>query len=290
MKKNKLSLQTLKGYEAYLLDAERSRATIKKYMRDIHAFYAFLPEEKIITKEVVIAYKRSLLDVYAPASSNSMLVAVNGLLAYMGLRECRVKLQRIQKRIFHDDEKDLTKEEYKRLLHSASVSNNMQLFMLMQTICTTGIRVSEHKIITVEALQCGCARVDNKGKLREIIFPKKLKRALLKYCKEQQISSGPVFITKHGKPLDRSNIWTMMKKLSKLAGVEETKVFPHNLRHLFAYTFYSLEKDLVRLADILGHSSIETTRIYTKTCLKRYQRILDRMGLFSIQQGDLKTA
>lgn len=217
-----------------------------------------------------------------------MLVAVNGLLAYMGLNDCKVKLQKIQKRIFHD-ENNLSKQEYQRLLAAAESKSNEQLLMLMQTICATGIRVSEHKYVTVEALKQGSAVVKNKGKIREIIFPKKLRRSLLKYCKEHHIESGAVFITKHGNPLDRSNIWTMMKSLCDEAGVDKAKVFPHNLRHLFAYTFYGLEKDLVRLADILGHSSIETTRIYTKTGMKKCQSIMDRMDLLSKNSTQLAT-
>lgn len=281
MKKKKMCLGTIKKYENYLSGEERSNATIEKYMRDIRSFYEYLPENKIITKETVIAYKRSLENIYKPSSINSMLTAINGLLTFMGLMECKVKLHKIQKKIFHDDTNILTKEEYQRLLDAAADSGNEQLFMLMQTICATGIRVSEHMYVTVEALKKGCATVNNKGKIREIIFPKKLRRALLQYCKERHIKSGSVFISKHGNPLDRSNIWSMMKCLCKKAGVDKEKVFPHNLRHLFAYTFYVIEKDLVRLADILGHSSIETTRIYTKTCLETCQNILDRMGLFS---------
>ena len=287
MKKVKLTMGLINKFKNYLLGEERSKATIEKYMRDINGFYEYLPEDKVITKEIVIAYKQSLGETYKPASINSMLVAVNGMLAYMGLNDCKVKLQRIQRRIFNDDQNNLSKEEYRRLLSAAASKSNEKLVMLMQTICATGIRVSEHKFVTVEALKHGSTSVYNKGKIREIIFPKKLRRTLLKYCKEHEIDSGSVFITKHGNPLDRSNIWTMMKSLCEEAGVDKAKVFPHNLRHLFAYTFYSLEKDLVRLADILGHSSIETTRIYTKSGLKKCQSIMDRMDLFSIGQSDL---
>ncbi|MFQ6860865.1 MAG: tyrosine-type recombinase/integrase [Beduini sp.] len=288
MKKTILNLKTVGNFKKYLYEEERSEATISKYMRDITGFYEFLPEDKIVTKEAVIAYKQSLADTYKPTSINSMLVAVNGLLAYMGLNDCKVKLQKIQKRIFHD-ENNLSKQEYQRLLAAAESKSNEQLLMLMQTICATGIRVSEHKYVTVEALKQGSAVVKNKGKIREIIFPKKLRRSLLKYCKEHHIESGAVFITKHGNPLDRSNIWTMMKSLCDEAGVDKAKVFPHNLRHLFAYTFYGLEKDLVRLADILGHSSIETTRIYTKTGMKKCQSIMDRMDLLSKNSTQLAT-
>ena len=286
MKKERLSVGIIKKYKSYLTGEERSKATIEKYMRDIHHFYDYLPEDKQITKEAVVSYKRLLNESYKATSANSMLVAVNGLLAFMGLGDCKVKLQKIQKRIFHD-ENNLSKGEYKRLLAVAETKSNEQLFMLMQTICATGIRVSEHKYVTVEALEHGSTSVRNKGKIREIIFPKKLRRSLLNYCKENDIKSGSIFITKNGNPLDRSNIWTMMKSLCDEAGVDKAKVFPHNLRHLFAYTFYGMEKDLVRLADILGHSSIETTRIYTKTGLKKCQSIMDRMDLLSISRFKL---
>lgn len=289
MKKVKLNMGVIKQFIKHLSEEERSQATIEKYTRDIKGFYEYLPGDKIISKEIVIAYKQSLADIYKPTSINSMLVAVNGLLAYMGLNDCKVKLQKIQKRIFHD-ENNLSKQEYQRLLAAAESKSNEQLLMLMQTICATGIRVSEHKYVTVEALKQGSAVVKNKGKIREIIFPKKLRRSLLKYCKEHHIDSGAVFITKHGNPLDRSNIWTMMKSLCDEAGVDKAKVFPHNLRHLFAYTFYGLEKDLVRLADILGHSSIETTRIYTKTGMKKCQSIMDRMDLLSKNSTQLATS
>ena len=283
MKKNKLCMEMIRKYENYLLAEERSKATIEKYIRDINNFYKYLPNNKLITKEVVITYKQSLGELYKPTSVNSMLVAVNGMLAYMGLSECKVKLQKIQRRIFHDDKNHLTKEEYKRLLNTAASIHNVQLLMLMQTICATGIRVSEHKYVTVAALKQGCTSVNNKGKIREIIFPKKLQKSLLNYCKRYGIKKGSVFVTKRGNPLDRSNIWSMMKSLCEEARVERTKVFPHNLRHLFAYTFYAIEKDVVRLADILGHSSIETTRIYTKTCLRKCQRVMERMELFSME-------
>lgn len=276
--KKKLSLEIIKKYKQYLIEEERSQATIMKYMRDIHVFYDFL-EDKTINKEIVVAFKQSLEDKYKTSSSNSMLVAVNGILEYMGLSVCKVKLHKVQKKLFNEEKAELTKAEYIRLVDTANAKNDQQLAMLMQTICATGIRISELKYITVEALKNKTAIVRNKGKEREIIFPKKMRKALLEYCKQQHITSGCVFVTKHGNPLDRSNVWVKMKKLCDEAGVDRDKVFPHNLRHLFAYTFYKLEKDLVRLADILGHSSIETTRIYTKTSIKKCQVILEKMNL-----------
>lgn len=283
MKKKILSIQVMNKYKNYLIDEERSRATIEKYMRDIKGFFEYLPEDKTISKELVVGYKQFLIENYKVTSANSMLVAINGLLVYLGMSECRVKLHKVQKKIFSNENQNLTKEEYRRLLAVAHNRNNDQLLMMMQTICSTGIRVSEHKFVTVEALKQGNTVIHNKGKIREIIFPKKLKRTLLQYCRQNNIKSGSVFVSKYGNPLDRSNIWTMMKKLCDEAKVDKRKVYPHNLRHLFAFSFYGIEKDLVRLADVLGHSSIETTRIYTKTSIKRCQRVLDRLNLFSVE-------
>lgn len=283
MKTKKMSLESIEKYKKYLLAEERSKATIDKYIRDIKAFFNYLPEDKKLTKERVVTYKQSLLDNYKPSSINSMLVAINGLLVFMGLNDCKVKLPKVQNKIFNDDKQNLTKEEYGRLLAAANSKNDHQLLLLMQTICATGIRVSEHKYVTVEALKQGTAIITNKGKIREIIFPKKLRKSLLSYCKQQGIEKGAVFVTKHGNPMDRSNIWRMMQDLCMEAGVDKNKVYPHNLRHLFAFTYYKVEKDLVRLADILGHSCIETTRMYTKTTLKKCQNAIDRMNLFSIE-------
>ena len=211
-----------------------------------------------------------------------MLVSVNLLLSSIGLADCRVKLHKLQKKIFHDDKHNLTRKEYERLLVAAKKKGNDQLVMLLQTICSTGIRVSEIRFITVEALKKGSAVIRNKGKIREILFPAKLKQTLIRYCRDRDIINGAVFLTSQGNHLDRSNVWRMMKNLCAYASVDPEKVFPHNLRHLFAYTFYRMEKDLVRLADLLGHSSIETTRIYTKTSIQACQKMIDRMALFSI--------
>lgn len=282
MRKTVLDMNIMGKYRKYLFGEERSEATIEKYMRDIQHFYEYLPEQKIITKENLIAYKQSLSDTYKVTSINSMLVSINGLLSFMNLDTLKLKLHKVQRKVFSSEESELSKAEYKRLLDAAMKKNNKRLFMLIQTICGTGIRVSEHKYITVESLKAGQAMVNNKGKSRTIFINKKLKRMLLTYCKEENITSGSIFVTKGGKPMDRSNIWSAMKNLCADANVDRKKVFPHNLRHLFAYTFYGLEKDLVRLADILGHSSIETTRIYTKAGIKKCQSIMDRMDLLSM--------
>ena len=282
MKKNVLDRNIMNRYQKYLYGEERSEATIKKYMRDIEHFYEYLPAAKVVTKELLVAYKRSLTDIYKVSSINSMLVALNGLLSYMGVGHLKLKLLKVQKKVFHMEDRELKKAEYKRLLETALKKDNKRLYMLIQTICGTGIRVSEHRFITVESLKEGQVMVSNKGKSRIIFIQKKLRRLLLEYCREAKIERGSIFITKNGRPMDRSNIWSAMKQLCEEAGVERRKVFPHNLRHLFAYTYYGLYKDVVRLADILGHSSIETTRIYTMSSGKECQRSLMRMGLVDL--------
>lgn len=279
MKKAVLDMNIMGKYRKYLYGEERSEATISKYMRDIKHFYEYLPENKIITKENLIAYKQSLSDAYKVTSINSMLVSINGLLSFMKLDTLKLKLHKVQRKVFSSEDSELSKAEYKRLLDAAMRNNNKRLFMLIQTICGTGIRVSEHKYITVESLKAGQVMVNNKGKSRTIFINKKLKRMLLTYCKEENIASGPIFITKSGKPMDRSNIWSAMKKLCVDAKVDRKKVFPHNLRHLFALTYYGLYKDVVRLADILGHTSIETTRVYTITSGQECQKSLMKMDL-----------
>lgn len=282
MKKIKLSKQMIKKYTTYLIDEERSGATIEKYTRDVTAFYEYLPEDKILSKENLIAYKVSLHNNYKITSINSMLVAVNGLLTFLNLSSLKLKLYKEQKKIFYEEDKELTKEEYKRLLEASLKQTNKRLYMLIQTICATGIRVSEHKYITVESLREGKVIVNNKGKRRVIFIPKQLGKLLIQYCHKENIIQGSIFITKNGKPLDRSNIWTAMKKLCDDAKVNHKKVFPHNLRHLFALTYYRLQKDVVRLADILGHSSIETTRIYTMTSYRECQKSMSKMNLVEL--------
>lgn len=276
---NILTREIINEYKMFLINEERAVATVEKYIRDIEAFYDFLDESKVITKEIVLLYKQSLELNYKPTSINSMLVAINGVFEYMGCSDCRVKFYRLQKKVFVDKGTVLTKGEYERLLKVASKKKNKRIFFLIQTICATGIRVSEHKYITVEALDAGGATINNKGKIREILIPKVLKKQLLSYCKNNKIKSGPVFVTRHGNPMNRSNIWTIMKKLCDEAGIDNEKVYPHNLRHLFAFTFYQMEKNLAYLADILGHSSIETTRIYTRTDSQKCRAVLDQMNL-----------
>lgn len=274
-----LSPLVLKAFRHHLICEERSAHTVEKYMRDATAFYTFVGPDRAVEKELVIAYKRRLTERYQASSVNSMLVAVNGLLDFMGLAECRVRLLRVQREVYRKPERELSKPEYDRLLAAARAKKNERLYLLMQTLCSTGLRVSEHQFVTVEALRRGEARVRNKGKERVVFLPKELTRLLLGYCRRAGVSRGAVFVTRGGRPLDRSNIWAAMKKLCQDAHVEPKKVYPHNLRHLFALTYYRLQKDVMRLADILGHSSVETTRVYTATSGAEQKRLLSRLGL-----------
>ena len=284
MRKVKLSLGMINKFERYLRDEERSQSTLEKYMRDVRVFYEYLPEDKEITKEILVSFKQNLTEQqYKTTTINSMLVAINGLLQFLNATSLKVKLFKIQKKAFYDEGKEMTKGEYKRLLSCAKENGDKRMFVLMQTICGTGIRVSEHKFITVEALIVGKATVNNKGKERVILISKELRKTLLDYCRELGIESGPIFITKYGNPMDRSNIWSAMKELCEQARVEADKVFPHNLRHLFALTYYRLKKDLAGLADLLGHTSIETTRGYTKTDGREYRKSLSRLELVSLE-------
>lgn len=266
----------IESYKKYLTEEEKSQATIDKYIHDITAFCQWINECNM-DKKTVLEYKEHLISTYAPRSVNSILSSLNSLFDYLGWHDCKVKTLKIQKQIFSDKDKELTKSEYMRLLQAAK--SNKRLYYLMQTICSTGLRVSELRYITCEAVAVGHANIHCKGKMRTVILPKQLCKILKQYIKENNIKSGAVFITKTGKPLDRSNIWSDMKKLCDSAGVARSKVFPHNLRHLFARTFYSLQKDIVRLADILGHSSINTTRIYTMESGDIHRRQIEQMKL-----------
>lgn len=269
----------IETFKNHLLEEEKSKATVEKYERDLNFFLEWAKAKKI-TKGTVLEYKAYLCERYATASVNSMLSSVNSFFAYYERFELRVKTVKVQKQIFASDDRELTKSEYEKLLLAAK-ENNPRLYLLMQTICSTGIRVSELKFITVEALGRGRAEISCKGKKRYAFLPAELCKILKEYALRQKIKSGAVFISKKGNPLDRSNIWSDMKKLSKTVGISENKVFPHNLRHLFARTYYSFQKDIVRLADILGHSSINTTRIYTMETGEIHQRQIQRLGLIN---------
>lgn len=279
MTKRVLTEQMILQFETYLKQEERSAATVEKYMRDIHAFFRWLPKDKNLNKELVIRYKQFISETYKAASVNSMLAALNSLWAFMEWNDCRVKLLKVQKRSFRDEARELSRGEYTRLVRAAKAGSKERLSLMIQTICCTGIRVSEHQFITAEAVKKGCARVTNKGKERTIYLPVELCRLLERYCRKNRITTGPVFVTRTGRPMNRSNIWSEMKQLCKEADVNPNKVFPHNLRHLFAVSFYQMEKDIVHLADILGHSSIETTRIYTMTSGLEHAKMLAKLRL-----------
>ena len=266
-------------FRNYLLGEERSAATIEKYGRDVLAFLSWLSDREEISKEVVVGYKQAIIGKYKTTSANSMLVSVNRFLDFIGKKDCQVKLFKIQRNPFRKKDKELTKEEYNRLILAAKAKSSSRLFLMIQAICSTGIRVSEHRFITREALERGRITIYNKGKERVVFLPKKLKKCLLQYCRQNGIYSGPVFVTKSGTPVNRCNVWAEMKALCKEAGVSPEKVFPHNLRHLFAVTYYRMQKDIVHLADILGHSNIEYTRIYTFTSEEEHARVLSRRCL-----------
>lgn len=270
--------EIIRSFNNYLISEEKAEATVGKYLHDICEFRAWLGTQELC-KTAVLAYKSHLCEHYAPASVNSALSSLNCFFNFMEWYDLRVKNLKIQKQLFASADKELTKEEYDRLLRAARQKKNERLYLLMQTICSTGIRVSELRHITIEAIRFGVAEINCKGKRRRVFLPMQLCKMLKQYAKEQKIKSGAVFVTKNGNPLDRSNIWSDMKKLCKTANVSEKKVFPHNLRHLFARTYYSLQKDVVRLADILGHSSVNTTRIYTMESGEVHRKQIQRLGL-----------
>ena len=276
-----LSAERIAAYGQYLRTEERSSGTVEKYLRDVRAFAAWMGGVPV-TKELAAGWKEHLhFQGYAPATINSMLAAINGLFHFLGWDGCRVKFLKVQRRLFRDAGRELTRPEYERLLAAARERGRERLALLMATICATGIRVSEVRYITVEAAQWGRAEISLKGKIRTILLPGKLCRKLLKYAKKHKTASGEIFLTKSGKSLSRRQIWAELKRLCKYAGVESSKVFPHNLRHLFATIFYRACKDIARLADVLGHSSIETTRIYLVTSGAEHARQLERLGLVS---------
>ena len=272
-----ISKDDIRGFSQHLEHDEKSQATVDKYHRDVIALWNFVGGETL-TKDIVMAYKRHLIDRdYAVSSINSMLASVNAFLEYLGLQEYKVKNIRTQRKTYCTEDKELSKAEYLRLLEASK--NNEQLNLVIQTICGTGIRVSELQYFTVETIRIGQVTVACKNKTRIILVPGKLRNLLLNYAKRKRITSGTIFVTRSGAPLNRSNIWSAMKKLCEAAGVKASKVFPHNLRKLFARTFYGIEKDIAKLADILGHSSINTTRIYIMTTGTEHRRKIERLGL-----------
>ena len=279
MKGRILTENQIAAFAAYLKSEEKSKNTVEKYIRDVRVMTAYVGKAEI-TKETVIAYKNKLLsENYAARSINSMLASFNSLFSFLGWVDLKVKYIKLQRQIYCPEEKELTKAEYMRLVNTAKQKGNERLNLLIQTICGTGIRVSELQYITVESVKCGEAVVSLKGKTRSVFIVKELQKKLLRYAAKQKIISGEIFITRNGKPMSRTNIWREMKNLCVQAGVNPQKVFPHNLRHLFARTFYGIEKDIAKLADILGHSSINTTRIYIITTGNEHRQRMENMRL-----------
>lgn len=262
----------------FLKKEEKSTITIDKYIRDIKKFTLFV-SDKEINRELVIAYKQYLKESFAVTSVNSMLASVNKFLKFNGLGDCCVKQLKVQKKPYRSSERELNRNEYLRLLNTAKLYGKERMLVILQTIAGTGIRISELKYFNVEQIRKGEIYVSSKNKIRIILIPKKLKKIILSYAKKEGIKDGEIFVTKSGKSLNRSNIWSDMKKLSKKAGIAKEKVFPHNLRKLFARSFYELKKDIAKLADVLGHSNINTTRIYVMTTGIEHQRDIDKLGL-----------
>lgn len=277
---NIITAEQIDAYCLSLLADERAAGTVAKYRRDLAAFALWL-DGRGVTKENAARWKAHLLERgYKPTSINAMLSAINGFFAFMGW-SIRVRFLKIQHQLFRDPTREMTRQEYDRLLAAAREGGQERLALIMETLCATGIRVSELRYITVEAAKAGRATITLKGKIRTILLPAKLCRKLVKYAKKQKTASGEIFLTKSGRPITRRQVWYELKRLCRAAGVEASKVFPHNFRHLFATTFYKACKDIVRLADMLGHSSIDTTRIYLMVSGAEQQRQLDRLGLVS---------
>ena len=274
----RITIRKIRTFRDYLYEDEKSENTVEKYMRDLRVFWDYVGE-RVISKSIVLEYKEMLKNKYAIASVNSMLAALNKFFRFVGWLDMCVKQFKVQKNAFCSAEKELSKDEYNRLIVAAKQKNNERLALVIQTICSTGIRVSELSYITVESARNGHATVSLKGKIRTVFIVSALGKKLLRYAREQRITTGAIFMTKWGKPINRTNIWREMKALCISADVSPEKVFPHNLRHLFARTFYEIEKDIAKLADILGHSSINTTRIYITTTGEEHRRKMEHMHL-----------
>lgn len=278
----KLNEEMIQQYKKHLTLEEKAEATIKRYVHDVVELYNWIQEtygSKNVSKETLIDYKRNLQAKLAPSSVNTKLSSINSFFAFLGWDDLKTKLLKIQKQIFLPEEKQLTRCEYERLIFAAEKLGDKRLSLLMQTVCSTGIRISELKYVTVESLQNGYFKIDNKGKLRFAFMPTKLCKTLGNYCESLKILEGPIFVSRSRNALDRSNVWLKMKKLCDLAGVPESKIYPHNLRHLFARTYYSKFRDIVRLADVLGHSSINTTRVYTMEPGDIHREQIEGLGL-----------
>ena len=267
----------MEEFKEYLYERENAEATIQKYLTDIRTFFRFLGDDMIINKKRLLSYKEWLKDSYMVNSANSILAALNQFLEFLGLGVWKIKRFKMQKALFLDEDRELTEAEYRKLLKTALADGKYQLALCMETIASTGIRISELPAFTVEAVKKNFIEVTNKGKYRRIYLPKEIRKKLLHYAEEQKIESGPIFVTRNGKPKSRSNIWREMKALKEKAGIDGRKIFPHNLRHLFARVYYRATKDLAGLGDLLGHSSLNITRIYTSNTGKIYQTQLDNI-------------
>lgn len=278
MEPRKITEETLAAFARQLGEEERSPATLEKYLREVRQFAAFLGGREV-TRDLAAAWREELSARQSPATVNGKLTALDRLLAFLGWEDCRVKHLRVQRQLFRDSARELSREEYARLVETARRLGRGRLSLLMETICATGIRVSEVRYITAEAVREGRTEIALKGKIRTILLPGKLCRKLEKYARQKKITSGELFLTRSGRPMSRKQIWAEMKGVCRAAGVAPSKVFPHNLRHLFARCFYRVSRDVAKLADVLGHSSIETTRIYLLTSGAEHQRQLDRLGL-----------
>ena len=272
----------LKAFEDYLYERENARATIQKYKSDAATFLRYLGNERRVDKSRVLAYKEWLVTHYAVSSVNSMLASVNQFLIFLECRELTVKPLKVQRSLFLKEEKELSKEEYRKLVKTARQEGKEQIALCMETIATTGIRISELRYFTVEKVKKGRIEICNKGKYRRIFLTDDIRKKLLHYCKTAGVREGQIFVTRTGKPKDRSNLWKEMKRLKEKAGVCASKIFPHNFRHLFARVYYTCTKDLAGLADLLGHSSLNVTRIYTSNTGEVYQKQLEKMTALRI--------
>lgn len=271
--------ENMKLFELYLLERENAPATIQKYKTDVRTFFRYLGDSQEITKECLIKYKNWLIENYALSSVNSMLVALNQYLVCIGLERWKLRRVKTQRKIYEDEQKELSIENYFQLIEAAREEGKERLALMMETMCSTGIRVSELSFFTVESVSSGIVRVWNKGKYRLVVLPEKLCMKLKQYIRKQNLQSGMVFVTRNGKPVDRSNIWREMKRLSEKAGIVREVIFPHNLRHLFGRTFFHLTRNLVLLADILGHSSLEVTRIYASDGIASWREKIEQLNL-----------
>ena len=279
MKPRIITGETLAAFRRHLQEAERRPATVAKYLREIQAFAGSLRPGQLVTKETVLAWKEALAQRCAPSTVNGKLAALNTFFSFLGWGECRVRALRRQRELFRDPGRELHKGDYLRLLAAARQARNWRLYYLMETLASTGVRISELQYVTVQTLRTGRVWVEGKGKGRLVLLTPKLCRVLAKYCRQRGITAGPVFVTRTGRHMDRSNIWRELHHLCEAAGVEARRVFPHNFRHLFARAFYALEKDIAKLADLLGHASVETTRIYIMESGAEHKRQVERLGL-----------